>query len=192
MNACTIVSRRQLPFARVLARSFEQHHPGARFVTVVVDAAGLDGHDSLLGDLTIVRPENLPIDIGQFLDMAFIYHEAELIRALKPYALRHLVETLGTPAVYLAPDVAVYAPLDDALRPSRPDSVVLVPHTTVLFPDDDRSPGVYDLLGRGIFEGGLVAVGPDATAFLDYWSSHLHLDCVFEPQNLAWADQRWL
>src|SRR4051812_9047870 len=192
MNACTIVSRRQLPFARVLARSFEQHHPGARFVTVVVDAAGLDGHDSLLGDLTIVRPEDLPIDVGQFLDMAFIYHEAELIRALKPYALRHLVETLGAPAMFLAPEVAVYAPLDAALAPSRPDAVVLVPHATTPYPDDGRSPGVYDLLGRGAFDGGLLAVGPEAGAFLDYWSGHLYLDCVFEPQNLAWVDQRWL
>ena len=193
MNACTIVSRRQLPFARVLARSFQQQHPGASFVTVVVDAAaGLDGHDALIADLTIVRPEDLPIDVGQFLDMAFIYHEAELIRALKPYALRHLVETLGTPAVFLAPEVAVYAPLDAALTPSQPDAVVLVPHATTPYPDDGRSPGVYDLLGRGTFDSGLVAVGPDARAFLDYWSAHLYLDCVFEPQNLAWADQRWL
>jgi len=116
MNGCTIVSRRQLPFAHVLARSFEQHHPGARFITVVVDlAAGLDGHDASIGDLAVVRPEDLPLDVGQFLDMAFIYHEAELIRALKPYALRHLVETLGTPAVFLAPEVVVYAPLDAAL-----------------------------------------------------------------------------
>src|SRR5256885_2360262 len=182
MNACTIVSRRQLPFARVLARSFEEHHPGASFTTVVVDR-GI-GHDRLISDLDVVRPEDLPVDTGQFLDMAFVYHEAELIRALKPYALRYLVETLGTPAVYLAPDVAVYASLEEALRPSRPDAVVLVPHTTVPFPDDDRAPGVYDVLGRGAFDGGLVAVGPEATGFLDYWSSHLHLDCVFEPQNL--------
>jgi glycosyltransferase involved in cell wall biosynthesis len=37
-----------------------------------------------------------------------------------------------------------------------------------------------------------VAIGPDASAFLDYWSGHLHLDCVFEPQHNAWGDQRWL
>src|SRR5436190_20697439 len=153
MNGCTIVSRRQLPFARVLARSFEQHHPGAQFITVVVDvAAGLDSHDGSISDLAVVRPEDLPIDLGQFLDMAFIYHESELIRALKPYALRHLVETLGTPAMFLAPDVAVYARLDVALGPSRADTVVLVPHATMPYPDDGRSPGVFDLLGRGLFD----------------------------------------
>lgn len=189
MNACTIVSDRLLPFARVLARSFNEHHPATTFVTIVVDGVG--GQDAA-GDLTVVRPEELPIDFGQFLDMAFVYHEAELIRALKPYALRHLVETLGTPAMFLAPDVAVYAPLDQALEPSRPDAVVLVPHTTVPYPDDGCSPGVYDLLGRGMFDAGLMAVGPDAGPFLEYWSGHLYLDCVFEPQNLAWADQRWL
>ena len=196
MNACTIVSRRLLPFARVLANSFHEQHPGASFVTVVVDDASTavsgGGHDGTMSDLTDVRPEDLPIDFGQFLDMAFIYHEAELIRALKPFALRHLIETLGAPAMFVAPDVAVYAPLDDALTPSRDDAVVLVPHTPLAFPDDRRSPGVYDLLGRGMFDSGLVGVGRSAGAFLDYWSGHLYLDCVFEPQNLAWADQRWL
>src|SRR5207248_4861232 len=105
MNACTIVSRRQLPFARVLARSFHEHHPAASFLTIVVDGtddlAGAAGHDRAMDDLTIVGPAELPIETRQFLDMAFIYHEAELIRALKPYALRHLVETLGTPAMFL-------------------------------------------------------------------------------------------
>ncbi|MEY2433490.1 MAG: hypothetical protein QOC92_3215 [Acidimicrobiaceae bacterium] len=137
-------------------------------------------------------PQELPIEEGHFLDMAFIYHEAELIRALKPYALRHLVEAHHAPAMYLAPEVAVYAPLDDGLSPSRADGVVLVPHATVPFPDDGRSPTVFDMLGRGVFDAGLVAVGPAATDFLDYWSGHLYLDCVFEPQNLAWGDQRWL
>jgi len=70
--------------------------------------------------------------------------------------------------------------------------VVLVPHATTPYPDDGRSPDVYDLLGRGAFDSGAVAVGTNAAGFLDYWSSHLYLDCVFEPQNLAWADQRWL
>ncbi|HEV3227688.1 MAG TPA: hypothetical protein VGZ52_12665, partial [Acidimicrobiales bacterium] len=111
MNACTIVSRRQLPLAQELAHAFREQHPAAAFTTIVVD--GLRGHDAGADDLVVITPDALPIDGARFLDMAFIYHEAELIRALKPYALRHLVEKFRAPALYLAPEVAVYASLDD-------------------------------------------------------------------------------
>ena len=42
LHACTIVSKNYLSYARVLARSFLDHHPGGRFFVLLVDR--IDGH----------------------------------------------------------------------------------------------------------------------------------------------------
>jgi hypothetical protein len=39
LHACTIITPDHLPPARVLARSFAEHHPGSRFTALVVGDA---------------------------------------------------------------------------------------------------------------------------------------------------------
>ena len=51
MHACTIIARNYLPYARVLAETFGDHHPNARFTTLI-----LDGADDLDEPFEILSP----------------------------------------------------------------------------------------------------------------------------------------
>ena len=88
--ACTIVAHNYLPLARVVARSFLEHHPAARFVVVLVDrpieARGLSGECFEVLPIT-------DIDFGDegFEYMATSYGVTEFATAIKPFALRHLI-----------------------------------------------------------------------------------------------------
>jgi hypothetical protein len=37
LNVCTIIAKNYLAYARVLAKSFAEHHPGSRLWTLIID-----------------------------------------------------------------------------------------------------------------------------------------------------------
>ena len=83
LNACTIVSKNYLPFARVLARSFAQQHPGGRFFTLLVDRVD-DYFDPAKEPFEVLEAhqlDNVP-DLPGFL---FKYTILESNTAIKPY-----------------------------------------------------------------------------------------------------------
>ena len=64
MRACTTVSRRDLPRARVLADSFAEHHPGERLHVLVTDDR--DGAvDPAMEPFELCRPHELGVDARQ-------------------------------------------------------------------------------------------------------------------------------
>src|SRR3954453_2043844 len=90
LHACTIIARNYLHFARVLARSFHEHHPGGRFSVLVIDdrERSLDAGDELFD---LVRIDE--IGLGDIDRMAGIYDVLEFSTAVKPWLLRHLLST---------------------------------------------------------------------------------------------------
>ena len=60
LNACTIVSKNYLPFARVLARSYVEHHPGVRFFVLLVDR--VDGYFDPAEEDPVAAPDEAPGD----------------------------------------------------------------------------------------------------------------------------------
>ena len=52
----TIIARNYLPFARVLAKSFKEHHPESDFYIVIID------HPQLLSDSGIVGCKEVGLD----------------------------------------------------------------------------------------------------------------------------------
>ena len=49
-----------------------------------------------------------------------------------------------------------------------------------------------DILGSGIYNLGFIAIGPGSEPFLDYWSVRLRRECVIDPQQMRFTDQRWV
>ena len=188
--ACTIVAQNYLPMARVVARSFLEHHSNARFVVVVVDRP-LESR-SLDDECFEVLPIT-DIDFGAegFEYMATSYGVTEFATAVKPFALRHLVRQ-ATCVLYLDPDIRVYAPLDPLIEATRCAGWSLTPHCLEPIRRDGSGPTERDIMQAGIYNLGYIGVTPSATPFLDWWAARLRRDALIDPQNQLFTDQRWI
>ncbi len=190
LNACTIIAKNYLAYARVLARSFTRHHPGGRFWTLIIDdfTGRLDPQTEPFEVLT-------PAEIGcePFLQMAMRYTVLELSTAVKPWLLRHLMDITGAPITYLDPDIKVYAPLTPLDDLAAADGLVLTPHNTSPIPPDDRRPSQVDIMIAGTYNLGYVSVAPggEVNELLDWWSARLLRDCRVDPRWGYFVDQRW-
>lgn len=189
---CTIVARNYLAQARVLARSFADHHLGERLqVLVIDDVAGDCCHRDEPFD--VLGPADLVLGLRDMHEMALYYDVMELATALKPSLLLTLLERFGgRPVVYLDPDVMVFSPLDDLTDLVERHPIVLTPHTTKPMARDTMKPSEFDILASGSWNLGFAAVGRDATAFLEWWALRLKLDAAVDHANMRFTDQRWV
>ena len=90
MDICTIIAKNYLAYARVLARTFAQQHPGSRCFTLVIDDP--DGYiDPASEPFELVRSADLPID--DFEQMAATFR----LSAVRPSAPAHVALDLEAP-----------------------------------------------------------------------------------------------
>jgi FkbM family methyltransferase len=170
---CTIACRGQLPAARVLRDSFLQHHPGARFVVLLLEDPGSAArHD----DVEAITPEDIGADAADFARWAFAL-EAEQLSAL--YRPRLLISLLADDAtvLYLDPSVEVFGRFDDLLSDVGPDRpVALVPRVLRPLFADGLRPNASDLAESGTFDSSVFAVAPGAEEFLEVWAEQVLAD----------------
>jgi hypothetical protein len=189
---CTVVARNYLAHARVLARSFLEHHPDASVHVLVLDADA-DAADSSLGDelFTVVRPEEV-VPADDFRTMRAMYDVLELATAVKPWLLRSLLDRYRAPVCYVDPDIEVFSPLVEATESAQSVPLVLTPHLTAPMARDGRTPDEDFILKSGVFNLGFVAVGKGAEPFLDWWAERLRTECIVAPERQRFVDQRWI
>lgn len=190
MNVCTIIAKNYVAQARVLARSFAEHHPGSELSVLVID-----DHEGYLDPEQEPFRLLTPSEIGceEFEMMAVRYDIVELSTAVKPWLLRHLLQD-GTPAItYLDPDIRVYGSLEALDGLAQEHGVVLTPHNTLPIPDDGERPTQIDILIAGVYNLGFVSLGAGAETerVLDWWSDRLLRDCRVDPVYGYFVDQRW-
>lgn len=192
MNICTIIARNYLAQARVLARSFKEFHPdGNCTVLVIDDPAGYIDPAAEQFELLTTDDIGLP-DVER---MAAFYDVMEFSTAVKPWLLRTLLARPGVDSVsYLDPDIQVFASLAKIEEKAREHGIVLTPHFTAPLPRDGRKPSEEDILMSGSYNLGFVGLGAGATAeaLLDWWSERLESDCINNPSDGYFVDQRWI
>src|SRR5437870_356945 len=105
LGVLSICTASHLAFARTLFDGVRRHHPeAALFLCVVDDEPGVAVD---WPDVTIVRPSALCVPRFPFL--ALKYSATDLCCALKPFAIRHVLEHMGVDRlIYLDADVFVY------------------------------------------------------------------------------------
>jgi glycosyltransferase involved in cell wall biosynthesis/SAM-dependent methyltransferase len=192
VDACTIIAKNYVAYARVLARSFREHNPDGRFFTLVID-----DHEGWIDPaeepFELVTPALL--DIEHFGRMAALYHVLELSTAVKPWLLRHLLGDAGCERLlYLDPDIEVFSPLDELDGLLAEHRVVVTPHILDPMPRDGLKPSETDILVAGIFNLGFIGLsrGEDTDALIDWWAERLERDCVVAPERGFFVDQRWI
>ncbi|TNC27352.1 FkbM family methyltransferase [Amycolatopsis alkalitolerans] len=188
VTACTIVARNYLPAAKVLARSYLAHHPGNDFVIAVIDA-----HDEPAAQegFRVVGWEAFGIAEDDYLRMATAYSVTELATSVKPYLLRELRREYDV-AIYLDPDIQVFAPMPEVAELAVAHSIVLTPHVLSPLPRDGCEPDEAGIMGSGIFNLGFIGVGPGSGEFLDFWAERLRHDAIVAPERQLFTDQRWV
>ncbi len=188
MIACTVIARNYLAQARVFARSFLDHHPAGSVVVLVLDdPAGEIGPGEAF---TVLSPDAvLPRD--EFHRMATSYGIVELATAVKPALLRHLLADAPVVA-YFDPDIQVFGCLDDVFGAAAEHGIALTPHALTPLPRDGDSTSTEDvILDAGVFNLGFIAVGQCPEA-LSWWDERLRRECIIDPPNSRFVDQRWV
>ena len=127
--------------------------------------------------------------------MAAMYSVLELSTAVKPWLLRWmLANSAHGGAVYLDPDMRLYAPLTEMFDAVRDHGLVLNPHFTDPMPRDGRKPNEQDILIAGAYNLGFIGIGSTefADELLDWWGERLERDCIVDPERGFFVDQRWI
>lgn len=190
LHACTIVARNYLALARVVSTTFLEHHPTGRFTVLLLDDVNHEV-DPELEPFDVVRPDQImPPD--QFLEMAAGYNVVELATAVKPWLLYSILRSGASTVAYLDPDLCFYEDIDEVFELAAGAGIALTPHTVEPVPRDDRTPSEQYLLLAGVFNLGFIVVGEQATDFLDWWCERLRTDCIIDPANGLFVDQRWV
>lgn len=189
-TACTIVARNYLALARVLARTFVQHHPGSQFHVLLLD--DVDHTVEAAGEpFEVVRPSDV-MGHETFAQMAVMYDVLELSTAVKPWLLRHLLDRGADAVTYLDPDIMVFSRFAELEELGAQHPVVLTPHNTDPLPRDGRTPDEEFILKAGVYNLGFITVARGANAFLDWWAERLRTDCIVAPARQRFVDQRWV
>jgi hypothetical protein len=190
LQFCTVASRQYLPYARALSRSIARTNPDATlWVLLADDLAHETDRDAEL--FHGVWNEELGIDPAE-LHRMYLIHKGDFLAAVKPYFLRHIVETTDEPALYIDSDIQVYADLGDIGERIADRGVVLFPHITGAFPLDGCLPDDTMILNAGTYQAGMIGVGPRGLEAMAFLETRLRRECCV---NIAMArvnEQRWL
>ncbi len=198
LNACTIVAKNYLPFARVLARSFLDHHPDGRFFVLLIDR-GEDLIDPEHEIFTLIEVEELDSvpDLDAFL---FKYTILESSTAIKPYFMEHLFRRFELSNLcYIDPDILVLRPLVDVAQRldadgDDPTSIVLTPHLNTPMPDDDAHPSELTILQAGSYNLGFLGLRWTEVSerLLTWWQERLYDQCLVRIDEGLFVDQKWM
>ena len=190
--AIAVVTKSHLAAARVLMESLARHLPeAARYVLLAdrVDGCYEPGREPF----ETVEAEAL--SIPEFRRMAFHYGPMELCCALKPRALRWLLEERGFErALYLDADVLFCARPQEALDELAACDVVLTPHLCGPAATPAGALAEAHVLRDGTYNGGFVALRRSASSigFLNWWCEKLTHDCLVDSRRGLMYDQKWL
>lgn len=186
----TICSRNYLAYALTLRRSVETEEPGRPFFIYLADEPA-DAGSGLPENVIPVGELGLP-DLA---DMAFRYTVMEFNTAIKADCFLDLLTRRGfEAAIYLDPDIRLFAPLDEvhaALAGGA--SAVLTPHILGPLPDHAAT-GEIDILKSGVFNLGFAAFtgSEEGLSFLRWWAKHLHEHCYSAQDQGLFVDQRFV
>ena len=192
MDALTICAINYLPFATVLGRSFLNYHENSNFYVLVTD--GDTKEFKREKDFRYITPQNLELENSKFKNMSFYYDVTELATALKPSALKFLLHSGSKKVIYLDPDIEIFGSLDEVSQALDENYIVLTPHTLEPIPRDQLRPSEVDILCSGTFNLGFIGISNSkpTEVFLNWWEERLEFDCISNPKEMLFTDQRWI
>ncbi|AYB31322.1 glycosyl transferase [Chryseolinea soli] len=191
ITAFTICSTNYFAHARVLAKSWLQHHSDTSFYVFLVDELHA-GVNYRFDERVVVIPI-ADVNIPTFDTLVQQYNIVELNTAVKPDVFFYLFERKGCQkVVYLDPDIKVYDRFDELSSALDQYSIIVTPHFTTPI-DDGESTTDFRMLGSGLFNLGFIALSRiDAVRpFLTWWRDRLYKYCYYDLTRGMFYDQVW-
>jgi hypothetical protein len=174
----------------VLAASFRDHNPDARFSALVIDDP--DGEIGPGEPFEVLHPRDLGLDDEELHRRATMYTAQAFTSSLKPNVLLTLLRRHREPALLLDADGCVYASLDPVADRAQRHSVVVSPQSLDPQPATDDFAPERTLVAGGPMNGGFVAVGAGAERFLEWWIERTRRHCIYLRQAGLAYSEAWL
>lgn len=189
----TIASRNYFGVVKTLMDSLEKTNADYdRFVGVADEVN--DEFASMAWNFNLLSLED--IEIPNKKNMLFRYTILELNTAIKPFVFKTLFLKYGYDRViYIDPDIYVYHKLDkidNAFEEGH--EIVLTPHFTGNWPEDDKLPNEVSIMQAGVYNLGFLALSKSSNTInlLDWWGGKLEKLCVVAIEKGIFVDQKWM
>lgn len=177
LAAGTIAAKRELPYARVLPRSFAEHHPTIPFFALLADE--VEG---------CFDPSTEPFELLGFDDLQvpnsprfrFVHSRKPLSYAASPYFLSALLDRGFEQVLFLKQESLVLGSQEPILRALEQRAIALTPHLLAPLEREHATARELNILQSGAFNGGLVGVrnAPTSRRFLAWWSDRVSATAV--------------
>ena len=189
--AFTLCSNNYLGAAKVLVDSFKEFHPDFEVYIGLVDKPAAQIDYASFG-CTVLVAENVPMpDINE---LSKKFNIVELNTTVKPFYFKHFFFTLhASQAIYLDPDIQVYAPLVEVMKGLNKAMITLTPH--MMSPvDDEFSTNDKHILPTGIFNLGFIGLAKheQLAFFLDWWADRCVKYGFRRAEEGLFYDQVWI
>jgi hypothetical protein len=188
--AFTICANNYLAFAKVLKDSFAEHHPDITFHIILVDKSDVGiNYQEFCEDNILFVDDIIDLDIE---NLSLQFHISELCTTVKPFVFRYLLKQY-TKAVYIDPDIKIYAPLQECWQALDKYSFVLTPHLITPI-DDDKIPTDFITLRTGIFNLGFLGLSHSNVieSFLTWWGDRVLKYGYCRMSEGMFFDQVWM
>lgn len=183
----TCVSSDYLGYSRALIQSIRVVDPTTTIFVVVCDG---DGRDYLhLHNVHCIS--GLELGVTNWKRVAFQYTAFELSCALKPFALREVLNQGFDSVVYVDSDVYFKSSPRLILQEFKKGDVILSPHVRRPVPDDGKIPQGEVFATHGVFNGGFMAIknSQNSKQFLDWWGNACRKKCYIDVRGGVFVDQ---
>jgi hypothetical protein len=188
----TIASKNYISYARILIKSFLNHHPEVK--TFVLLADKIDGYfDPQKEPFEVIEADALGIE--DFDSFSFKYNIVELNTAVKPFFFEYLFSKYGfKKIIYLDPDILVFRELTEIFDLLDKYSIVLIPHIMKPILDDGLFPSDIDIIKSGCFNLGFIGLSKSTTTdrLISWWQKKLYDKCLQGPISGYMVDQIWI
>lgn len=201
LAACTIITKKYLPYARTLADSLSEHNPDVKLYVLLADK--VDGHfDPSLEAFDFIYLEDLS-DQEAIQRMCFYYTAFELCCALRGLLHEYMLEkTDAQKWVFLDSDIMVFGSFDPISEQLESSSILLSPHSITPVPRDFVDPCEINFIKNGLYNGGFLGLrrSDAAREFISWFKFRLQNFCFndYSGEELAilarglFVDQLWL
>lgn len=183
-----------IPKARLLFSSLRKHHP--EWVLHLALADELHPEFKLSAEPFDEVMAIADLGIPNWRGWAFCHSIVELCTAIKPFAMRRLLQRDDCDKVlYFDPDIVTFSRLDDVLRALDSNNIVLTPH---LADAESDIQAVIDneicSLRHGVYNLGFIGVdaSEEGARFADWWAERVYYFCRDDIPNGLFTDQRWI
>lgn len=194
---CTTVTPNYAPYACALHESLENNSGGRQvhmFVFISSYKSLVEEHLPGKVGLHYLFMDDLCEDgYGKILKDKYEKVDVNAFRwSMKAVLIKHLLDNMDVDkAICLDGDIFFYSDFQFLFDKLDNAKVLLSPHWRSKDPFKDAF-NFRQLLNRGIYNAGFVAVNKGADAILDWWLNMCLYTCTIEPENGFYGDQTYL